>query len=163
MRAEIDLAHVQQTYDKPGISALVATLRMLFDMRPQLKVVISGAVRNADTFESFRDACRRSPFFSDQMKYLAYVPQDATASRSMRSTFSQNHGGSKQHSSTPSLLHSRSSPLLVKDRPNHTAPAMKSKQYSPASNLCSKRAADSQYAHPGESANHTQHLAMRQI
>jgi len=46
-----------QTYDKVAISALVATLRMLFDMRPQLLVIIAGAVRNAETFETFRDAC----------------------------------------------------------------------------------------------------------
>jgi protein-lysine N-methyltransferase EEF2KMT len=46
-----------QTYDKVVISALVATLRMLFDMRPRLQVIISGAVRNAETFETFRQAC----------------------------------------------------------------------------------------------------------
>jgi protein-lysine N-methyltransferase EEF2KMT len=46
-----------QTYDKVAISALVATLRFLFDLRPALTVVISGAVRNAETFETFRQAC----------------------------------------------------------------------------------------------------------
>lgn len=46
-----------QTYDKTGISALVATLRFLFDLRPKVQVVISGAVRNAETFETFRHAC----------------------------------------------------------------------------------------------------------
>lgn len=48
-----------QTYDKIAISALVATLRFLFDLRPALDVIIAGAVRNAETFETFRQACRR--------------------------------------------------------------------------------------------------------
>jgi len=30
---------------------------MLFDLRPTIKVIIAGAIRNADTFESFRQAC----------------------------------------------------------------------------------------------------------
>ncbi|KAK0877217.1 hypothetical protein LTR87_008942 [Friedmanniomyces endolithicus] len=50
------------TYDKIGISALVATLRLMFDLRPKLRAVISGAVRNAETFESFRSACRTSGY-----------------------------------------------------------------------------------------------------
>lgn len=48
-----------QTYDKPMISALVATLRFLFGMRPALQVIIAGAVRNAETFETFRHACSK--------------------------------------------------------------------------------------------------------
>lgn len=50
-------ANAKQTYDKVAISALVATLRLLFDMRPELQVVISGAVRNPETFEAFQYAC----------------------------------------------------------------------------------------------------------
>ena len=46
-----------QTYDKVASNALVATIRMLFDLRPTIKVIIAGAIRNADTFESFRQAC----------------------------------------------------------------------------------------------------------
>jgi hypothetical protein len=38
-------------------NALVATIRMLFELRPILKVIIAGAIRNAETFESFRQAC----------------------------------------------------------------------------------------------------------
>ena len=47
-----------QTYDKIAISALIGTLRMLFELRPRLQVLISGAVRNEETFETFRHACR---------------------------------------------------------------------------------------------------------
>lgn len=51
-----------QTYDKTGISALVATLSMLFDMQPMLRVVMSSAVRNGETFEVFRNACCECAF-----------------------------------------------------------------------------------------------------
>lgn len=51
----------EQTYDKMAISALVGTLRMLFELRPKLQVIISGAVRNEETFETFRHACCASP------------------------------------------------------------------------------------------------------
>ncbi|GIZ45391.1 hypothetical protein CKM354_000856100 [Cercospora kikuchii] len=50
------------TYDKTGISALVATLRLLFELRPQLHMLISGVVRNLDTFETFRQSCLRNHF-----------------------------------------------------------------------------------------------------
>ncbi|KAK3676208.1 hypothetical protein LTR78_003958 [Recurvomyces mirabilis] len=57
------------TYDKVAISALVATLRSLFDMRPQLEVIISGAVRNAETFETFRHACSRNHFSVEDVEF----------------------------------------------------------------------------------------------
>lgn len=46
-----------QTYDKQAISALVATLRLLFELRPSVHVLIAGTVRNVDTFGSFTHAC----------------------------------------------------------------------------------------------------------
>ncbi|ORY69110.1 putative methyltransferase-domain-containing protein [Pseudomassariella vexata] len=45
------------TYDKVAITALVGTLGELFELRPKLQVVVAGAVRNADTFEAFRQEC----------------------------------------------------------------------------------------------------------
>lgn len=48
-----------KTYDKTAVSALVATLRFLFEMRPSIQVIIAGTVRNAETFEMFRQACRK--------------------------------------------------------------------------------------------------------
>ena len=59
-----------QTYDKVASNALVATIRMLFDLRPSIKVIIAGAIRNADTFESFRQACREFWCLFD--KYQVY-------------------------------------------------------------------------------------------
>jgi len=50
---------LSQTYDKIAISALVATFRMLFALRPTIKIIVAGAVRNAETFETFRHACRK--------------------------------------------------------------------------------------------------------
>lgn len=54
------MADCFQTYDKTAISALVGTLRFLFELRPSVQALISGAVRNAETFETFRNACRTS-------------------------------------------------------------------------------------------------------
>ncbi|KAI2463190.1 putative methyltransferase-domain-containing protein [Annulohypoxylon bovei var. microspora] len=50
------------TYEKIAISALVSTLSNLFDMRPKLKVVIAGVVRNAETFRTFQDECASRHF-----------------------------------------------------------------------------------------------------
>ncbi|OTA54959.1 hypothetical protein K449DRAFT_338215 [Hypoxylon sp. EC38] len=45
------------TYNKVVITALVSTLEGLFDLRPTLKVIISSVIRNAETFQTFRDEC----------------------------------------------------------------------------------------------------------
>ncbi|RYO97617.1 hypothetical protein DL765_011112 [Monosporascus sp. GIB2] len=47
------------TYDKVAIKALVTTIHQLFELRPGLRVLISGVVRNVDTFASFRSECLR--------------------------------------------------------------------------------------------------------
>ncbi|KAK5127965.1 hypothetical protein LTR85_005082 [Meristemomyces frigidus] len=67
------------TYDKIAISALVATLRFLFDMRPKLQVVISGAVRNAETFETFRHACLRSKFDVSEVDFQPKPMREQTS------------------------------------------------------------------------------------
>ncbi|KAI8955931.1 putative methyltransferase-domain-containing protein [Xylaria longipes] len=48
------------TYDKVAITALVQTLRYLFQLRPGLLVIIAGVIRNAETFQTFRDECNTS-------------------------------------------------------------------------------------------------------
>ncbi|KAI0142616.1 putative methyltransferase-domain-containing protein [Hypoxylon sp. NC0597] len=50
------------TYDKVAITALVSTLNGLFDFRPTLKVIISGVIRNPETFQTFRDECASRRF-----------------------------------------------------------------------------------------------------
>ncbi|KAK4546529.1 hypothetical protein LTR36_001746 [Oleoguttula mirabilis] len=67
------------TYDKIAISALAATLRFLFDLRPQLKVIISGTVRNAETFETFRHACIRSRFIVTEIDFQPKPMREQTA------------------------------------------------------------------------------------
>ncbi|EMC98774.1 hypothetical protein BAUCODRAFT_84564 [Baudoinia panamericana UAMH 10762] len=59
------------TYDKVAISALIATLRFLFDLRPFLIVIISGAVRNADTYDAFQQGCTRAGFVVTEVDFHA--------------------------------------------------------------------------------------------
>ncbi|KAI0131483.1 putative methyltransferase-domain-containing protein [Daldinia grandis] len=57
------------TYDKIAISALVSTLHQLIDKNPKLRVVIAGVVRNAETFQRFRDECARHHFAVEGIKF----------------------------------------------------------------------------------------------
>ncbi|XXG97892.1 hypothetical protein Hte_004208 [Hypoxylon texense] len=57
------------TYDKVAISALVSTLHDLFDMRPKLSVIIAGVVRNAETFQTFRNECIRHEFTVEDINF----------------------------------------------------------------------------------------------
>ncbi|KAF2481342.1 putative methyltransferase-domain-containing protein [Neohortaea acidophila] len=59
------------TYEKPAIAALITTLRLLFNLLPGLKVLIAGAVRNIETFETFRQACVRSKFNVHEIDFEA--------------------------------------------------------------------------------------------
>ncbi|KAF2765128.1 hypothetical protein EJ03DRAFT_391682 [Teratosphaeria nubilosa] len=67
------------TYDKVAISSLVATLRFLFALRPKLQVIISGAVRNTETFETFRQACLRNKFCSEEIDFQPKSMREQTA------------------------------------------------------------------------------------
>ncbi|KAI1821046.1 putative methyltransferase-domain-containing protein [Xylaria intraflava] len=59
------------TYDTTAITALVRTLRYLFQMKPSILVIIAGVVRNVDTFQSFRDECVRSDFAVEEIAFAA--------------------------------------------------------------------------------------------
>ncbi|KAI1506445.1 putative methyltransferase-domain-containing protein [Biscogniauxia marginata] len=59
------------TYDKEAIVALVLTLQHLFDMRPELLVIIAGVIRNAETFQTFRDECARRNFSLQEIEFEA--------------------------------------------------------------------------------------------
>ncbi|KAI1084334.1 putative methyltransferase-domain-containing protein [Whalleya microplaca] len=59
------------TYEKTAILALVSTLQRLFDMRPELTVIIAGVVRNAETFQTFRDECIGHNFVVEEVKFTA--------------------------------------------------------------------------------------------
>ncbi|KAL1588936.1 hypothetical protein WHR41_02563 [Cladosporium halotolerans] len=57
------------TYDKTACSALAATIRMLLELRPSIKVIIAGTIRNVDTFETFRHACLRNHFNVEEIPF----------------------------------------------------------------------------------------------
>ena len=59
----------RQTYEKTAIAALVETLRALFVLRPGLQILISGAVRNLETFETFREACCKTFYIKNFTLY----------------------------------------------------------------------------------------------
>ncbi|KAI0484592.1 S-adenosyl-L-methionine-dependent methyltransferase [Xylariaceae sp. FL0804] len=59
------------TYDKEAIKALILTLQYLFDLRPQLLVIIAGVVRNAETFQTFRDECMSREFTVSEISFQA--------------------------------------------------------------------------------------------
>ncbi|KAK8053087.1 hypothetical protein PG996_012388 [Apiospora saccharicola] len=59
------------TYEPEAIRALVSTLRQLFDMRPNLLVVIAGVVRDAQTYEIFRQECMASKFTMQEISFQA--------------------------------------------------------------------------------------------
>jgi protein-lysine N-methyltransferase EEF2KMT len=65
-----------QTYDKVAISALVATLRNFFDLRPTIQIFISGAVRNVETYETFLHACSTYLETGHGMKILSILIPD---------------------------------------------------------------------------------------
>ncbi|KAH9893797.1 putative methyltransferase-domain-containing protein [Xylariomycetidae sp. FL2044] len=59
------------TYDKEAIVALVATIKHLFEMRPALQVIIAGVMRNAETFQAFRDECAKCNFKVEEVEHQA--------------------------------------------------------------------------------------------
>ncbi|RYP44302.1 hypothetical protein DL768_009221 [Monosporascus sp. mg162] len=59
------------TYDKVAIRALVTTIHQLFELRPGLRVLISGVVRNVNTFESFRSECLNRRFSVEELGFHA--------------------------------------------------------------------------------------------
>ncbi|KAG8624412.1 hypothetical protein KVT40_007479 [Elsinoe batatas] len=50
------------TYDQSIIPALVSTIRHIFEIWPQVDVIISATIRNEDTFAAFEDACHHNEF-----------------------------------------------------------------------------------------------------
>jgi hypothetical protein len=55
-----------------AISALAASLRMLFQLKPDIHVLIAGAVRNWDTFNSFVFACGKWEINFKHKHYVFY-------------------------------------------------------------------------------------------
>ncbi|KAI1799359.1 putative methyltransferase-domain-containing protein [Daldinia bambusicola] len=57
------------TYDMIAISALVSTLHKLIQRKPKLKVIIAGVIRNADTFQKFKDECAHRHFTVEEVQF----------------------------------------------------------------------------------------------
>ena len=58
------------TYDVRSIPPLIATLRDLFELYPNLQVFIAATIRNKDTFESFLSACLKNSFTFRKLNFL---------------------------------------------------------------------------------------------
>ncbi|KAK8044009.1 nicotinamide n-methyltransferase [Apiospora rasikravindrae] len=67
------------TYEPEAIKSLVSTLRQLFDLRPDLLVVIAGVVRNAQTYEVFRQECVSSRFSLQEINFQAKSIREQTS------------------------------------------------------------------------------------
>ncbi|KAK5174576.1 uncharacterized protein LTR77_001657 [Saxophila tyrrhenica] len=67
------------TYDKTMISTLVATLRFMFDLRPSLQVLLSTAVRNAETYEGLQAACAHNKFNVKEIDFQQQPIREQTA------------------------------------------------------------------------------------
>ncbi|KAI1472121.1 putative methyltransferase-domain-containing protein [Daldinia caldariorum] len=57
------------TYNTTAISALVSTLHKLIERRSKLRVIIAGVVRNAATFQKFRDDCTYRHFAVEEVHF----------------------------------------------------------------------------------------------
>jgi hypothetical protein len=53
------LIEMLQTYDKAAIPALVSTIRDMFEVWPNVRIIISATIRNSDTFAAFEYACSK--------------------------------------------------------------------------------------------------------
>ena len=63
------------TYDNRATRALVATLRELFALYPQVQVYISATERNAQTLKAFLDVCRQNRLLVEDLKHT--VPHNS--------------------------------------------------------------------------------------
>jgi hypothetical protein len=64
------------TYDGTGIPALVATFGELFDLYPQVKVIIAATVRNLTTFHKFLEICRGRRYVVDEVDFGVKAKDD---------------------------------------------------------------------------------------
>lgn len=63
------------TYDSKGVPALVDTLVDLVEMFPVLKILITAAIRNEETFQTFVKACGMSGFAVEEIDFPVMPPE----------------------------------------------------------------------------------------
>jgi predicted nicotinamide N-methyase len=57
------------TYDGSGIPALVSTFRDLFQLYPEVKIIIAATVRNPRTFQTFLGTCRGNGYVVEEIEF----------------------------------------------------------------------------------------------
>lgn len=62
-------------YDIPASIALVATFGDLFDLFPDVQILITATVRNEKTYRAFVSACRRNEFGVEEIHYPIPKPE----------------------------------------------------------------------------------------
>ena len=62
------------TYDGSGILPLLATFDDLFDLNPEVEIILAATVRNPATFESFLQTCARGKFSVEQIEFSIEPP-----------------------------------------------------------------------------------------
>ena len=63
------------TYDGTAILALVATFADLFNLYPQVKIIIAAPIRNPKTIETFLTTCRAKNYHVQEIKYDILAPE----------------------------------------------------------------------------------------
>lgn len=57
------------TYDATTTIALVATFADLFDIFPEMEIIIAATIRNERTFQMFLETCRRNKYVAKEINY----------------------------------------------------------------------------------------------
>lgn len=57
------------TYEGSGIVALLSTFGDLFDLYPNVKIILAATVRNQKTFKMFLDTCRGSKYLVERINF----------------------------------------------------------------------------------------------
>lgn len=57
------------TYDASNIPALVATFGELFDLYPEVKIIIAATIRNPTTFQRFLETCRGRRYVVEEVEF----------------------------------------------------------------------------------------------
>lgn len=64
------------TYDGPSIIALLATVGDLFDLFPELKIIISATLRNQETFDKFLSTCKSAKYGVQKIDFTTKSSQE---------------------------------------------------------------------------------------
>ncbi|KUJ18060.1 uncharacterized protein LY89DRAFT_684000 [Mollisia scopiformis] len=63
------------TYDTTAVRALVATFGDLFELFPEIHIIIASPIRNEKTFQTFLETCRRNKYGVEEIEYEIPKPE----------------------------------------------------------------------------------------